>query len=98
MIFGVALLMGSGGYPPSRRPMPPTARPGVAVSGPVARQHETPREGIALDDGTWVDLGRDGRWHPSAGERTRAAVLLGVFLGALPVLALLLSVGGGDAG
>ncbi len=76
--------------------MPPTARPGVAVSGPVARQHETPREGIALDDGTWVDLGRDGRWHPSAGERTRAAVVLGVSLGVLLVLALLLSVGGSD--
>ncbi len=76
--------------------MPPTAGPGVAVSGPVARQHETPREGIALDDGTWVDLGRNGKWHPSAGERARAAVVLGVSLGVLLVLALLLSVGGGD--
>ena len=68
----------------------------MAVSGPVAREQETQRDGIALDDGTWVDLGRDGRWHPSAAERTRAAVVLGVSIGVLAVLALLLSVGGDD--
>lgn len=49
-----------------------------------------------LDDGTWVDLGRDGRWHPSAGERARAAVVLGISVGILAVLALLMSVGGDD--
>jgi hypothetical protein len=66
------------------------------VSGPVARQQGPQREGIALDDGTWVDVGRDGRWHPSAAERVRAAVVLGVFVGLLAVLALVLSVGGDD--
>lgn len=76
--------------------MPPTAGPGVAVSGPVARQQDSQREGIALDDGTWVDVGRDGRWRPSPGERARAAVLLGVFVGVLAMVALLLSVGGDD--
>lgn len=59
----------------------------------MARQHDQQREGIVLDDGTWVDVGRDGRWHPSAGERARAAVVLGVFVAVLAVLALLLSVG-----
>ena len=49
-----------------------------------------------LDDGTWVDVGRDGRWHPSAGERTRAAVLLGIFIGILVMLALLAWEGGDD--
>ena len=76
--------------------MPPPAGPGVAVSEPVARQQDSQREGIVLDDGTWVDVGRDGRWRPSAGERTRAAVILGVFVGVLALLALVLSVGGDD--
>lgn len=66
------------------------------MSGPVARKQGPQREGIALDDGTWVDVGRDGRWRPSAGERVRAAVILGVFLGLLAMLALVLSVDDDD--
>lgn len=76
--------------------MPPTAASGVALSEPVARQQDQQREGIVLDDGTWVDVGRDGRWRPSPGERARAAVILGVFVGLLAMVALVLSVGGDD--
>lgn len=66
------------------------------MSGPVARQQDQQREGIVLDDGTWVDVGRDGRWHPSAGERIRAAVILGILVGVLAMVALVLSVGDED--
>lgn len=76
--------------------MPPTTGLRVAVSGPVARQQDQQRDGIVLDDGTWVDVGRDGRWRPSPGERARAAVILGVFVGVLALVALVLSVGGDD--
>src|SRR3546814_13056014 len=96
MIFGVALLMEPGGYPPLPRPMPPPGATGVAVSGPVARQQDTQREGIVLEDGTWVDVGSDGRWQHSPGARTRADVLLGGVLGVLVILALVTSVGGTD--
>lgn len=66
------------------------------MSGPVAQQQDQQREGIVLDDGTWVDVGRDGRWRPTAGERLRALVILGVFVGVLAMVALALSVGGDD--
>lgn len=111
MIFGVALLMSSsvgGRLGAAERPQRPwrlptasaddatTGGPRSGSVGPVARQQDPQREGIVLDDGTWVDVGRDGRWHPSPGERTRAAVILGVFIGLLAMVALLLSVGGDD--
>lgn len=76
--------------------MPPQPGPRVAVSVPVARRPDDQREGIVLDDGTWVDVGRDGRWRPSAGERIRAGVVLGVLVGVLAILALLVSVGDDD--
>lgn len=53
-------------------------------------------EGIRLDDGTWVDAGPDGRWHPSSGERARAAVILSVCLVVLLAAALVASVDDGD--
>jgi len=62
----------------------------------VAQGNSSERDGIVLDDGTWVDVGPDGRWRPSAGERARAAVILVVALSALLLLALVLSVGGDD--
>lgn len=49
-----------------------------------------------LDDGTWVDVGADGRWRPSAGERARAAVILGVAFVALLLVALVASAGSDD--
>lgn len=58
------------------------------------RDHE--RAGIVLDDGTWVDVGEDGRWRPTAGERARAAVILGIAVAVLAFTALVLSVGGDD--
>jgi hypothetical protein len=76
--------------------MPPQTGCGVAVSGSVARQQDEQHEGIVLDDGTWVDVGRDGKWRPTAGERTRAAVILAVAVGVLAMFALVLSVGGDD--
>lgn len=48
------------------------------------------------DGGEWVDVGRDGRWSPSAGERIRAIVVLAVVLGVLGALAAALSVDDGD--
>ncbi len=56
-----------------------------------------PAEAIDLNDGTWVDAGPDGRWRPSAGERTRAAVILAVLFVALLTAALIASVGGDDS-
>jgi len=49
-----------------------------------------------LDDGTWVDVGADGRWRPSAGERARAAAILGVAIVALVFAALVASTGSDD--
>jgi hypothetical protein len=57
----------------------------------VARNDDQQREGIVLDDGTWVDVGPDGKWRPSAAERARAAVILGVLFAVLLVVALALS-------
>jgi len=62
----------------------------------VAQGNDSERDGIVLDDGTWVDVGPDGRWRPTAGERARAAVILGVAFSALLLLALVLSVGGDE--
>lgn len=57
----------------------------------MARDDDQQREGIALDDGTWVDVGQDGKWRPSAAERARAGAILGVFFAVLLVVALVLS-------
>lgn len=57
----------------------------------MARDDDQQREGIVLDDGTWVDVGHDGKWRPSAAERARAGAILGVFIAVLLVVALVLS-------
>lgn len=62
----------------------------------MARADDQPHDGIVLDDGTWVDVGADGRWRPSAGERARAAAILGVLVVALLLAALVASAGGDD--
>lgn len=46
-----------------------------------------------LDTGEWVDVGVDGRWRPSAADRFRSMVVLGLVFGALTILAVVLSVG-----
>jgi hypothetical protein len=76
--------------------MPPSPAAGWQCRGPVATGDDQQGDGIRLDDGTWVDVGPDGRWRPSAGERARAAVILGVAVAALLLLALVVSGGGGD--
>ena len=49
------------------------------------------------DGGEWVDVGNDGRWRPSPGERARSGLILLVVIGILLVLAAVASVGdGGD--
>ena len=61
----------------------------------VRRRREPPRP-VEWDGGEWVDVGPDGRWRPSVGERFRALTVLGVFFGILLVLGVLLSIGGDD--
>ena len=50
------------------------------------------------DTGEWVDVGPDGRWQPSAADRTRALVVLGSVVGVLLLIGAVLSVGGDDDG
>ena len=58
--------------------------------------HDDDRVVEDWDTGEWVDVGPDGRWHPSASDRTRALVVLGAIVGAMLLLGGVLSVGGGD--
>ena len=51
---------------------------------------------VPYDTGEWVDVGRDGLWRPSGGERARALLILVVAIGALLLLAGVASVGGDD--
>ncbi|MGK2929255.1 MAG: LytR C-terminal domain-containing protein [Acidimicrobiales bacterium] len=55
-----------------------------------------PEPTAPYDTGEWVDVGRDGLWHPSGGERARAMLILAVFVGSLLFLAGVASVGGKD--
>ena len=96
MIFGVGSLIGAEATHRLARRCHRRRRSGWQCLHPVARRDEEQEDGIVLDDGTWVDVGPDGRWRPSAGERARAAVILVVALSALLLLALVLSVGGDD--
>ncbi len=48
------------------------------------------------DTGEWVDVGRDGLWHPSGGERLRALLVLVGAVGLLLAIAALASVGDDD--
>lgn len=63
----------------------------------IVNRRDFSDEGDAWDGATWVDVGDDGRWHPSAAERTRAFVLLGGLIGVLVLVAAVSSFGGGDA-
>ena len=57
----------------------------------MRRQVPPPEE---WDGGEWVDVGPDGRWRPSTGERFRALVVLAIVIGILAALAALVSAGG----
>ncbi len=70
----------------------------MAVSSTVEHDDDQRRDAIVLDDGTWVDVGDDGHWRPSATERVRAAVILGVFFAILGAIAIVASAGGDDDG
>lgn len=54
----------------------------------------TDDESVPYDSGEWVDVGGDGRWRPSIGERLRALTVIALAIGALLVLAGIASVGG----
>lgn len=58
-------------------------------------QNEEPADGEEWDGSTWVNVDRYGHWEPSAAERTRALVLLGVLLGLLLLAAGFASLGSG---
>lgn len=51
---------------------------------------------VPYDTGEWVDVGRDGLWRPSGGERARALLILTVAIGFLAFLAGVANVGGED--
>ena len=55
-----------------------------------ARQYRQP-----YDTGEWVDVGADGRWTPSAGERLRSLTVIVLAVGVLLILAAVASTGGG---
>ncbi len=50
----------------------------------------------AHDTGEWVDVGANGRWRPTIGQRLRATIILGLLLGGLLTLAAVASVDDGD--
>lgn len=50
-------------------------------------------DAIDLSDGTWEDLGPDGRWRPPAADRARAATILSVTVVLLALVSLLASIG-----
>lgn len=53
----------------------------------------TDDESVPYDSGEWVDVGGDGHWRPSIGERLRALTVIALAIGALLVLAGIASVG-----
>lgn len=62
----------------------------------MARWEEGEVDPASYDTGEWVDVGRDGLWRPSAVERLRALLVIGVAIGLLAVLAAVVSVGGDE--
>lgn len=62
----------------------------------IVNSRDFSSDGDAWDGSSWVDVGDDGKWHPSVAERTRAFVLLGGLLGLLLLGAALASLGGND--
>lgn len=61
----------------------------------VTTPAKTDSEPIDLDDGSWVDVGSDGRWRPTIAERVRAAVILSVTIVALLLVGLTVSLSDG---
>lgn len=54
----------------------------------------TDDESVPYDSGEWVDIGADGHWRPSIGERLRALTVIALAIGSLLVLSAIASVGG----
>lgn len=61
------------------------------------RRAEAPASsGVEWDGATWVDVDGHGRWSPDRGLRARAAIVLGLVIGTLLLLAGFASVDDGD--
>ena len=61
----------------------------------AARRDTGPHDTRDHDTGEWVDVGPDGLWRPSVGERLRSLTVLALAIGVLLVLAAVASTGGG---
>ncbi len=61
-------------------------------AGPRRTRPQKPGD---YDTGEWVDVGADGRWRPSVGERLRSFTVLALAIGALLILAAVASTGDG---
>ncbi|MDZ7673531.1 MAG: LytR C-terminal domain-containing protein [Acidimicrobiales bacterium] len=63
---------------------------------PARSRGDDDADGVAWDDGAWVDVGRNDQWHPSIAERSRALLVLAILGGVLFLAAAVASIDDGD--